>query len=56
MLAYARAFGVTYYTQNYASIIRQPLLVTYLYQTGSGGMCGWLACPFDKTTSGHASA
>ena len=25
MLAYARALGVTYYAQNYASIIRQPL-------------------------------
>ena len=26
MLAYARAPGVTYYAQNYASIIRQPLM------------------------------
>ena len=26
MLAYARALGVTYYAQNYAGIIRQPLL------------------------------
>ena len=26
MLAYAQALGVTYYAQNYASIIRQPLL------------------------------
>ena len=30
MLAYARALGVTYYAQNYASIIRQPLIMCSL--------------------------
>ena len=33
MLAYARALGVTYYAQNYASIIRQPLLYTPFHFT-----------------------
>ena len=32
MLAYARALGVTYYAQNYASIIRQPLLSRQIKQ------------------------
>ena len=34
MLAYARAFEVTYYAQNYASIIRQPLHLLLI--TGPG--------------------
>ena len=33
MLAYARALGVTYYVQNYASIIRQPVLVHTIFMS-----------------------
>ena len=40
MLAYARALGVTYYAQNNASIIRQPLVCGG--GGGGGGFWGHL--------------
>ena len=44
MLAYARALGVTYYAQNYASIIRQPLTLMYMAIIWLHALSNFLRC------------